>query len=1011
MLSEQEFIKPSNNYRPIPFWFWNSKLRKEDIEAQIRDFYNKGLGGFFIHARFGLETEYLSREWMNCVKIAINEAEKLGMEVWLYDENGFPSGIGDLKVSRIKEYRPKFIDLTEGCVEAGKQIELNLPSGEVLMAYAYPQNSNQESEKIDITNTVFENKLIWDAPDGDWHVAVYSKCTIEDKNDVVYGVDYLNPEAMRYFFDYTLDPYERAVGEHFGRTIKGIFTDEPTLLPWHHDINWYGKRKHTRVIVWDDLIANEMLCRNHMEVSEFLPHMFFDVDEKTPDIRRAFWRCVSDLYVKAYFEPYKKWCESHNLLFTGHVLFEEGLYINTDFQADITASLAKMDIPGADFLGTDTDVPYGGSSNLPTQLTNVQGEKLVSSLAHVLGKNSVISETYGCCGWSLNYQTMKRLADFQYCHGINMLCPHAMFYSIEGFRKTDAPPSENHMAGWDYYKQFSDYIGRISYVLRSGRHSSKIALLYPLSDFWGKHVVGAICEDDKAVSDSFDLCASCLLKLHLDYDIITEKQFAGTKIENGCLVLNEEKYDILISPPGMHDNSAVDKLEQYLEDGGMWVISPLSCKDANFCEIQAQIPCDCSFSDINNDEYAVFEHKDGKILAIIPGTDNHSGIMASLDGAVRSLVDPDVEITRQNGELLPEIRYIKRIDESKHIFFIANSSEENINCSIRLNCCGSIEEWNPENGSISKPQAKKINNRLILEKSFAPCGSTIYVVDTDSDFEPAMVKDKSRVELFVFPDEWQFKTLNDNVLILDGFKFTPETNSSGAKYIYETSFDCEYVPDNIKLVLDDIEYRSSLMGGMDIQIDLNGNIWHNPAMYSYIDKGFKTLDISGAVNEGENKLKVTIIHSAWSGQPHLLNAPMALLGNFSYYEQKNKILKPIEAAFAGSWTEFGYPYYSGTALYTHSFRLPKYNCKSRLIISIDSLSDMAEIFVNEQAADIRVWQPWEADITDFVKKGTNTLSIKITNTMANVFDKEPRKSGLTGRVRLFEEVSRNDKKI
>ena len=183
-------------------------MRRDEIEAQIRDFHEKGIGGFFIHARFGLETEYLSQGWMECIERAVAVAEELGMEVWLYDENAFPSGIGDLKVSRVREFRSKFIDLDE--------------SG--------------------------------DAP-------VYSKRVLEDPNDVVFGVDYLNPDAMQAFFDLTLKPYEQALGKHFGKTIKGIFTDEPTLLPWHHNINWYGQREHTRVVVWDDRIEAEMMRR------------------------------------------------------------------------------------------------------------------------------------------------------------------------------------------------------------------------------------------------------------------------------------------------------------------------------------------------------------------------------------------------------------------------------------------------------------------------------------------------------------------------------------------------------------------------------------------------------------------------------------------------------------------------------------------------------------------------------------------------------------------------------
>jgi hypothetical protein len=37
-------------------------------------------------------TPYLSDEWFRLWKLALKEAEKLDMNVWIYDENSYPSG-------------------------------------------------------------------------------------------------------------------------------------------------------------------------------------------------------------------------------------------------------------------------------------------------------------------------------------------------------------------------------------------------------------------------------------------------------------------------------------------------------------------------------------------------------------------------------------------------------------------------------------------------------------------------------------------------------------------------------------------------------------------------------------------------------------------------------------------------------------------------------------------------------------------------------------------------------
>ncbi|MHB9037365.1 MAG: glycosyl hydrolase [Armatimonadota bacterium] len=987
MLSKDVFKNPPSRYRPLPFWFWNSKLRIHEIEAQIRDFHAKGLGGFFIHARFGLETEYLSREWMDCVKHAVKIAEELGMEVWLYDENGFPSGIGDLKVSRVREYRAKFIDLTEREVSSGETVRIDLPVGEVLMAYAHPR-SKPHDQGIDLTDCVSGNQLVWTPPRGEWSVVVYSKCTLEDPNDIVYGVDYLNPEAMRFFFDYTFDPYVKAIGEHFGKTIRGIFTDEPTLLPWHHNGSWYQQRDHARVVVWNDLIEQEMTSRMGMSARDFLPHLFFDVDDATPDVRRAFWQSVEDLYLKAFFNPYRGWCDQHNLQFVGHALLEEGLYLNTDFQADITASLATMHIPGVDHLAQITEIPYGGG-NLPMQLTNMQGEKLIASLGHWAGKETVLSETYGCAGWELTLEKMKWIADWQYSLGINMLCPHAMFYSIEGFRKTDAPPSENHEPWWKYYRQFADYIGRLSYVMREGRHVAKVALFYPLKDFWGRHTVGKEFEKDRVVSDSFDLCASILPRLHYDYDILPEQALASAEINEGRIVIGSEEFEVLIAPISITESAAGDKVREFVQAGGTWILPPMTRKDPEGDHLRKQ---------------AEMLSGAGKVIPVLAGTLDRDMVTYALDNALREAIKPDVKIASPSGKLLTDVRYVHREVDGKHVYFIINTSDQSAKSVISMEIMGSVEEWNLETGDIAPASnVERRDNRLCTQRELPPYGSALFVVDPqlEAQFNPA--RDIPRTELLVLPDEWRFDTEEPNALILNKMNVEIVTRGDGTVYTYTANFHCDHIPEKLMLMLDDVEYRWALMGRMRMAVHVNETTWDAPEFGSYLDNGFKTLDISSAVTPGENTLKVVITHSPWSGQPLVLNSAPVLFGRFACNVGSCTIMAPAEAAQSGSWTEFGYPHFSGTAVYTHGFKLPRETRGRRIIVSVDCVGDMVEILVNGKSADVRLWQPWEADITDMVTRGRNTLSLRITNSMANFIDAQPKASGLLGPVRIMAE--------
>ncbi|MDH7602297.1 MAG: glycosyl hydrolase [Armatimonadota bacterium] len=902
-LSKQMFADPSAHYRPMPFWFWNSKLRAAEIEYQIREFHEQGLGGFFVHGRFGLETDYLSDEWLDLVEYALNTAAALGMEVWLYDENGFPSGVGNLKVSRIRQFRPKFAKLE------------------------------------DDGTCVFE--------------------ILEDPNDVVFGIDYLNPDAVKAFFDLTLGTYEKALGKHFGKTLKGIFTDEPTLLPWHHDINWYGQLRHTRVVVWNERIEKRLREFLGMSPEEVLVHLFRDVDELSGEVRRVFWEVVAELYVDTFFKPYAEWCEKRGLKLTGHVLFEEGLYLNTLFQADFPQVVSRLHIPGTDHLGDVLETPYGGFENTPRHLTNVQGQKLVSSVAHLMGREAVLSETYGCAGWKLSFEKMKRILDWQYSLGVNFLCPHACFYSIEGFRKWDAPPSHNHMTGWKFYRRFADYVGRLSYLLRQGKHVARIALYYPMREFRECYRVGSEGETDRRISDTFDLCASELLRLHFDYDIIPEWFLAQAIVQDGRLQIGDECYDVLIAPESVLQTSAGSTVRVFEEQGGRWIQPPLVAGESSRAVI-------------------------GRYLADSLGS-----------AAIR-----DVEISSKSAR---DIRYIHREHEGKHIFFFANTSESAVEAELSLQVVGQPEIWDAETGEVSVCRTARVENgRLLISHLFPPCGSAVFVVDTDRTFEETAGVEvlPKRTEIAVLTDEWHFEAKDLNALPLLKFSLDIHPECGGTTYTYSTSFRCEAIPDKLFLMLDDVEYRNSLMGGMDLTVAVNGTQWHKPQFSWLLDRGFKTLDIRPAVCLGENTLIITIRHCAWSGQPHVLTAPPALLGGFACDPETAALLAPVSTAAAGSWTDFGYPFYSGTASYMQVFDLPELPAGMRVFVSIEDVKDMVEIVVNGVTAALRLWRPWEADITDMLKPGSNELVLRITNSRANFFEATPHPSGLMGRVRL-----------
>ena len=105
------FRDPGPAYRGKPFWSWNGELEEAELLRQIHVFKEMGFGGFFMHSRTGLVTEYLGDEWFRLTNACADEAERLGMEAWLYDEDRWPSGTAGGLITQDPKHRAKYLSL------------------------------------------------------------------------------------------------------------------------------------------------------------------------------------------------------------------------------------------------------------------------------------------------------------------------------------------------------------------------------------------------------------------------------------------------------------------------------------------------------------------------------------------------------------------------------------------------------------------------------------------------------------------------------------------------------------------------------------------------------------------------------------------------------------------------------------------------------------------------------------------------------------------------------------
>ncbi len=434
----------------LPFFFLNHRLEPARLQARIREIRAAGGDGFFIHAREGLATPYLSEEWFAAVACCIAEARQLGLRAWLYDEMPYPSGAAGGEVVR---RRPEFVEqslrVERGVFPGGRRIEWKLGGGEVLACYARRRTGRRETidlrdcvgpvadtwRKTELVDSrlyypsgpaeVFdcpraicvlpENVVATVLPRGSWELVAIARQTGGDLLEPFGNyVDVSNPAATRLFLELTHEAYRNRFGKHFGRTVPGIFCDEPKFrnpLPW----GWGVAEK----------------------IGKITPALAFALAGETGAAadaeRRRYRRVTARAFLEHWTMPISRWCGRNGIALTGHISPEEEWWYESRHVGSVLANLRQFQVPGCDVI-----IPAAGDRK--NAILNLTAGLAVSAAAQA-GRPQVLCEAFGACDFTLDLRTMKRMADWLAVAGVNVLVPHGFLYSLDGYRKLDAPPS------------------------------------------------------------------------------------------------------------------------------------------------------------------------------------------------------------------------------------------------------------------------------------------------------------------------------------------------------------------------------------------------------------------------------------------------------------------------------------------------------------------------------------------------------------------------------------------
>ncbi|HZK26750.1 MAG TPA: glycosyl hydrolase [Thermoclostridium sp.] len=551
------FQSPTSEYRCAPFWAWNKKLDWNDMEKQIEVFNEMGMGGFHIHSRIGLNTPYLSAEFMDHVKKCNRKAKELNMLTWLYDEDKWPSGFGGGIVTKNHEFRSRYILFSpffheNGYYERGIPQENRLGiDGELSFIAKY---------KIEIKDGYLHSYQRLEPDDGNdkdiWYAYRIVSKDLPWFNNQAY-VDTLNKKAINKFIQTTHHRYLEALGDEFSRSVPAIFTDEPQFVMKQGLAHPYSRQEVG--IPYTDHFEQSFQERFKCSFLDNLPEIFWELKSNNfSQVRYWYHEHIAELFASSFADTIGGWCKDHNIMLTGHMMAEATLESQTRALGETMRAYRSFDIPGIDILANRYEYSTA---------------KQAQSAARQYGRPGVLSELYGVTNWDFDFRGHKLQGDWQAAMGVSVRVPHLSWMGMGGESKRDYPsPIDSHSPWYKKYHLIEDHFSRVNVCMTRGIPDVQIGVIHPVESYWLSWGPDSQTKQKRVrQQEGFDNLIDWLLFSNLDFDFISESSipqlYKGSK--NKYSKLGEMQYEVLIVPELITiRTSTVKMLNEHIENGG-----------------------------------------------------------------------------------------------------------------------------------------------------------------------------------------------------------------------------------------------------------------------------------------------------------------------------------------------------------------------------------------------------------------------------------------------------------
>lgn len=565
-----------------------------DYEQYIDNLIKDGVEGIVVNHPW--TDGYLNEEegWKRLNSV-IDYAKNKNLDVWIYDEKGYPSGgAWRYVVEKDESFRAKGIVCLNYNVKANEKFEFVLPDDLEKIIACYVGKDN--SKLIEFKDRKVE--FIADKDDEIFIIAmlVLHEGTAAEGNGFENRqyINIMDREAVKCFIETTYQRYVDKVTD-FSKKIDAVFTDEPCLIEGY--IIPEREYKYAPVS-WVDGFEKCFAKKYGYDILTNAHRLFEGEDEFSQLVRIHYRELVGELVAEAYFSQINEFCEKNGVKLSGHINNEEFIHEHVAYYGNLFNSFDKTGYIGMDCLN--------GSIEAFMDYRYI-GAKFIGSLARIRGKSETVMVEL--CPYQ-DYQNttdegIKAVSSMLYFFGANYL---NSYWQTKQMKNS---------------KEYSNYLNFMAENLKDAHNKTEIAIYYPIETIQSKYkpIKGTHWEYYRSntveigfIEDEIRKLAKDIWREKLDFEFVDGKAILQAEISEGKFNINGMKFSKIVMPyVSWISKTVFEKLNEFTKCGGtvIWIskTQKVSLYDGKIVKTQQINESENLFEDLFNGEKTEIQYK------------------------------------------------------------------------------------------------------------------------------------------------------------------------------------------------------------------------------------------------------------------------------------------------------------------------------------------------------------------------------------------------------------------